>query len=142
MGGMSRTTRLFSLIQALRRRSRPVTAAALAEELGVSERTLYRDIAELTAQGAAIRSQAKLRIDYADGAGARTRRVVWPLALGLMNEARILVAWCEWRQGYRHFRTDRIAAAEDARERYPGRRSALLRTWRAEIEGEFTADRG
>ena len=44
---VSRTDRLFSLIDALRRRRHPVTAAALAQELSVSERTIYRDIATL-----------------------------------------------------------------------------------------------
>jgi len=46
------------LLQTLRGRSRPVTASALAAELGVSERTLYRDIAELSAQGAPIYGEA------------------------------------------------------------------------------------
>jgi len=46
------------LLQALRGRRLPVTAATLAEELGVSERTIYRDIAELAAQGAPIEGEA------------------------------------------------------------------------------------
>src|ERR1700730_3671979 len=46
------------LLQTLRGRSRPVTASALAASLGVSERTLYRDIAELSAQGAPIYGEA------------------------------------------------------------------------------------
>ena len=45
-------------MQALRRRRAPVAGAALAEELGVSLRTLYRDIASLKAQGAAIEGEA------------------------------------------------------------------------------------
>ncbi len=55
---MSRAERLLELMQALRRRRAPVTGAALAEELGVSLRTLYRDIASLQAQGAAIEGEA------------------------------------------------------------------------------------
>ncbi|CAM2152944.1 YafY family transcriptional regulator [Pararobbsia alpina] len=51
---MSRAQRLLDLIQTLRRHRRPVSGAALAGELGVSLRTLYRDIATLQAQGAAI----------------------------------------------------------------------------------------
>jgi predicted DNA-binding transcriptional regulator YafY len=51
---MSRAERLLSLLQLLRRHRRPVSGAALAEALGVSLRTLYRDIASLQAQGAAI----------------------------------------------------------------------------------------
>ena len=55
---MARSTRLLMLLQTLRGRSRPVTASALAAELGVSERTLYRDIADLIAQGAPIYGEA------------------------------------------------------------------------------------
>jgi predicted DNA-binding transcriptional regulator YafY len=55
---MSRAERLLELMQALRRRRAPVAGAALAEELGVSLRTLYRDIAALQAQGAAIEGEA------------------------------------------------------------------------------------
>lgn len=51
---MSRAERLLSLLQLLRGHRRPVSGAALAGELGVSLRTLYRDIASLQAQGAAI----------------------------------------------------------------------------------------
>lgn len=51
---MSRTTRLFELMQLLRRHRRPVSGQALARELQVSLRTLYRDIAELKAIGAQI----------------------------------------------------------------------------------------
>jgi len=221
---MSRSARLLDLIQSLRRRKRPVTAAALADELGVSPRTLYRDIATLQAQGAsiegeagvgyvlrpgyllpplmfgddeleaivlglgwvtqrgdgplaaaardafakiasvlppdlrdaaetsgvlpgpgaklpsvgidlaplrrAIRMEQKLRLDYADAAGRASRRVVWPFALGFFDQTRVLVAWCETRQDIRHFRADRIAAAEPTGQRYPKRRRALLKEWR------------
>jgi predicted DNA-binding transcriptional regulator YafY len=51
---MSRTHRLFELLQMLRRRRRPVSGAELADEAGVSLRTLYRDIAALQAMGAEI----------------------------------------------------------------------------------------
>jgi len=46
------------LLQALRGKKRPVTAAVLAAQLEVSERTLYRDIAALTALGAPICGEA------------------------------------------------------------------------------------
>ena len=51
---MSRTHRLFDLMQTLRRHRLPVSGAALAREAGVSLRTLYRDIAALQALGAEI----------------------------------------------------------------------------------------
>lgn len=57
---MSRSARLLTLIQLLRRHRRPVTAAALAVELGVSERTIYRDVATLAAQGVPVEGEAGL----------------------------------------------------------------------------------
>lgn len=47
-------------MQALRRRRAPVAGHALARELGVSLRTLYRDVETLRAQGAAIEGGAGL----------------------------------------------------------------------------------
>lgn len=57
---MSRTERLLDLIQLLRRHRTPVTGPALADELGISIRTLYRDIATLQAQGADIQGEPGL----------------------------------------------------------------------------------
>lgn len=54
---MRRADRLFQIVQLLRR-DRISTAAKLARELGVSERTLYRDIADLMASGVPIESEA------------------------------------------------------------------------------------
>jgi predicted DNA-binding transcriptional regulator YafY len=57
---MSRSERLLDLVQTLRRRRRPVSGQALADELGVSIRTLYRDIATLQGQGAPIEGESGL----------------------------------------------------------------------------------
>ena len=57
---MSRSQRLLDLIQVLRRHRRPVSGHALAGELGISIRTLYRDIATLQAQGADIEGEPGL----------------------------------------------------------------------------------
>ncbi|MBX9454995.1 MAG: YafY family transcriptional regulator [Rhizobium sp.] len=54
---MSRSQRLLDLIQTLRRYRRPVSGQTLADETGVSLRTLYRDIATLQAQGADIEGE-------------------------------------------------------------------------------------
>lgn len=54
---MRRADRLFQVIQLLRRRH-VVTAAALARELEVSERTVYRDIRDLVASGVPIDGEA------------------------------------------------------------------------------------
>lgn len=51
---MSRPNRLFRLLDALRRLPAPVTAAQLAQETGVSVRSVYRDIESLRASGAEI----------------------------------------------------------------------------------------
>ncbi len=55
---MDKTERLFAVMDALRRHRRPVTAAQLAEEQGVSVRTLYRDIQTLVGLGAPIDGEA------------------------------------------------------------------------------------
>jgi predicted DNA-binding transcriptional regulator YafY len=56
--------------------------------------------------------------------------MVWPIALGFFDDMRKLAAWCEMRQDFRHFRTDRIAALTETAQRYPRRRRALMREWR------------
>lgn len=57
---MRRADRLFQIIQILRRRRGVVTARALADELEVSPRTVYRDIAELIGQRVPIEGAAGL----------------------------------------------------------------------------------
>jgi predicted DNA-binding transcriptional regulator YafY len=49
---------MFQLMDALRGNRHPVTAGALAERLGVSERTIYRDIAALAELGAPVQGSA------------------------------------------------------------------------------------
>jgi predicted DNA-binding transcriptional regulator YafY len=220
---MRRADRLFQIIQILRRSTRPVTAAALAEELEVSKRTVYRDVADLVGQrvpidgeaglgyllasdydmpplmltpdeieavmlGAqwvagrsdkvlsnaardvvakiaavvperlrpivlepsvgvkptvaepeesvdastlrsAIRNGQKLRLRYRSEAGKETERTVWPVILGYAETSRLLVAWCELRQGFRHFRTDRMIEAETLDEMIGLRQGELRRRW-------------
>lgn len=222
---MSRAQRLLDLIQLLRGYRRPVSGVVLAEALGISLRTLYRDIETLKAQGAhidgepglgyvlrpgfmlpplmfseeeieaivlgsrwvadradaalstaargalakiaavlpsdlkagldtsglligpgrpiatenaelplirsAIRTERKLRISYLDGNSAPSQRVVWPFALGFFDRVRIVVAWCELREGFRHFRADRIGKVQLIDKRYPRRRQGLIKEWRA-----------
>ena len=222
---MSRAQRLLDLIQALRGYRRPVSGATLAEALGISLRTVYRDIETLKAQGAhidgepgvgyvlrpgfmlpplmfseeeieaivlgsrwvadradpalgaaarnalakiaavlpqdlkvsldtssllvgpgnavaagdaelptirlAIRTERKLRIFYVDGRGRDSKRTIWPFALAFFDRVRVVVAWCEKREGFRHFRTDRIRKVQFVDKRYPRRRQVLLKDWRA-----------
>ncbi len=57
---MSRTERLLELLEVLRRHRAPVAGATLAQDLGISLRTLYRDIATLQGQGAEIEGEPGL----------------------------------------------------------------------------------
>lgn len=225
---MSRSDRLLDLVQVLRTHRRPVTGALLADEFGVSVRTIYRDIRTLVAKGApidgeagvgyvlrpgftvpplmfsdeeivavvlgsgmvaraadpalakaarhalakimavlptgrrddagafgllagaisspvtnkvnlapirsAIRTEHKIWIAYDNESGMRSERTIWPISLTFCARVRLLAAWCELRESYRYFRTDRIVAFAEIVERYPRRRHALLKEWRA-VEG-------
>ena len=221
---MSRTTRLLDLLQLLRNRSAPVSGQDLAAELGVSIRTLYRDIVTLQAQGAdirgepglgyvlqpgfmlpplmfttdeieaivlgsrwvaargadarlsqaagqalskitavlpaelrsradatallvargqdkalrvdpaairlAVRGERKIAIRYDKPGEGETARVIWPFLIAFFDDARLVVGWCELRQGYRAFRVDRITALQVLDARYPRRRAELAKEWR------------
>lgn len=63
---MRRADRLFDIIRVLRAAAGPVTAAALAEELEVTARTIYRDVATMQAR--------RIPIEGAAGIGYVLRR--------------------------------------------------------------------
>jgi predicted DNA-binding transcriptional regulator YafY len=221
---MRRTERLFQIIQILRSAHFPVTGRGLADELEISLRTLYRDMAELMAQrvpikgeagtgyvledgydmpplmltadeleaavlGAAwvakrgdpslargardlvaklsavipealrpilldsglkpisfapiardtfdgaelrraIRDRRKVSIVYEDANGTTSARMIWPIFIGFLEDVRIVVSWCESRQDFRQFRTDRIRSLSVEVEQYPERRASLLKQWK------------
>jgi predicted DNA-binding transcriptional regulator YafY/glutathione S-transferase len=77
----------------------------------------------------ALNEGRKLSVTYTDEKGARSERVIWPVSLGFFESTRVLVAWCELRQNFRHFRTDRIEAAEIRPERLPRPRRQLMKEW-------------
>ena len=79
----------------------------------------------------AIRRERKISFRYADKGGRATLRTVWPFALGYFDRVRVVVAWCELRQGFRNFRTDRMGDLAVTDQRYPRRRATLLTEWRA-----------
>jgi predicted DNA-binding transcriptional regulator YafY len=64
---MSRTSRLFELINVLRARRTPVTALSLARELGISQRSIYRDIETLRSLGAPVDGQAGIGYRLREG---------------------------------------------------------------------------
>lgn len=232
---MRRAERLFQIIQILRRSTMPVTGAAIAAELEVSTRTVYRDIADLMAQrvpimgeaglgyvmaaeynmpplmltpaelealvlGAqwvakcgdqllspaaqdvlakivtavpahlrplvkqpstgvaprldtveevidtavlreAIRKGMKLRVSYRAKDGAKTDRTLWPILLGYSDTNRILIAWCELRQSFRHFRTDRMRIAGLLDQPIGEPRHLLVRRWEAWRAAEIAASK-
>ncbi len=88
---MPKSDRLFRLLSAFRVLPQPVTAARLAEETDVSERTLYRDIQSLRAAGALIDGAAgagyTLTEDPALPPQMFTRLEVEALVLGLAEVA-------------------------------------------------------
>lgn len=231
----SRAARLLQLLDTLRRRRTPAPGALLARELGVTLRTLYRDVATLREQGAAIagepgvgyvlqpgfllpplmfsadelealllgarwvslqadpelaqaadgalariastlpadarlgletsglmvpqsgtpappepwlpalrraiRDERKVVLQYRDADGQATRRTVWPFAMGFFQQSRMLAAWCELHQDFRHFRADRVLHLHPTDAPLPERRHALIRRWKAQLHTHPTADR-
>jgi predicted DNA-binding transcriptional regulator YafY len=89
---MDKTERLFAVMDALRRHRRPITASALAEEQGVSVRTLYRDIQTLIGLGAPIEGEA--------GVGYMLRPGFFlPPLMFSAEELEALVLGARWVQG-------------------------------------------
>jgi len=82
MGLMRRSDRLFDIIQRLRTAAGPVTAAALADELEVTPRTVYRDIATLQARRVPIEGAAG--IGYLLWMAWRLSRSAWRIWVGRM----------------------------------------------------------
>lgn len=78
----------------------------------------------------AIRAGRKIVLTYRDEQGRETGRTVWPFAIGYYETSRLVMAWCEMRQDFRSFRTDRVSGAVFTEERYPDRPASLRARWR------------
>ena len=78
----------------------------------------------------AIHAARKIRLTYRDEQDRETQRTVWPFAVGYHETVRLMIAWCELRDDFRSFRTDRVADAEFLEDRYPERPAALRARWR------------
>ena len=88
------------------------------------------DVVDLSLVRKAIRNEHIVEIGYVDAAGVPTERRIWPFALGFYDRVRVVAAWCEMRNDFRNFRTDRIQRMEPQGKRYPRRKAELLKTWR------------
>ena len=86
-----------------------------------------------------IHAGRKLRLHYADEQGRETLRVVWPFLVGYREASRLLVGWCETRDDFRTFRTDRVAEVEVLDDRYPARAAVLRARWTAKVDAERAA---
>ena len=89
----------------------------------------------LNALRSAIRKCRRLAISYVNAEGDQTQRIIWPIQLGFMDSARVVTGWCELREAFRFFRTDRILSAE-IYDRYPARRADLIRDFYAQLSSE------
>lgn len=79
-----------------------------------------------------IRRRGKVRIEYSDDRGHQSERTVWPIAIAYFETVRLMVGWCELREDFRSFRTDRISRTLFLEETYPTRTRQLRRQWWAQ----------
>jgi predicted DNA-binding transcriptional regulator YafY len=94
------------------------------------------DAVDVAALRDAIRKGRKVGIRYHNEANEVTERVIWPLGVAYFEATRNVIAWCELREGFRYFRTDRIEEINYLDQRYPGRRKALLKSWQEQMRIE------
>lgn len=88
-----------------------------------------------------IRDERKLRLRYRDIENQETLRIIRPFALIYYAETVNLVAWCELRRDVRHFRADRIVAADETDERFPAEGDRLRKIWVAGWDGADGRDK-
>src|SRR5690242_19349828 len=137
---MRRADRLFQIVQILRRR-RLTTARHLAETLGISERTVYRDVRDLVASGVPVEGEA--------GVGYRLRGFDLPPLMFSRDEvealvlgARIVQSWTD--PSLARAASEALAKIEAA---LPRDRSHLVRStplfapddhWQEKLSVDFT----
>ena len=111
---------------------RPFLIDSTVSASGVSR--LPQDRIYLVQLRAWIHSQRKVALCYRDEEDRHTERTVWPIGIGYYEAARIIIAWCELRLDFRHFRTDRVVSADFLDQRYPTRRNVLRTAWRKQLD--------
>jgi predicted DNA-binding transcriptional regulator YafY len=80
-----------------------------------------------------IRTGRKIQITYRDEHGEASERTIWPVMVGYFDAVRMLAAWCELRDDFRHFRTDRVTGAEFLDERHLCRPGELRIRWQRQM---------
>jgi predicted DNA-binding transcriptional regulator YafY len=80
----------------------------------------------------AVREERKLSIEYCDDQGRSSERIIRPIAIIYYVEVINIAAWCELREGFRHFRADRIRCCSVLDSRFEGEGAALRTAWAAE----------
>ncbi|WP_426577189.1 helix-turn-helix transcriptional regulator [Xenorhabdus stockiae] len=78
----------------------------------------------------AIRARRKVTLTYRDLKEQDSERTIWPFALGYFENVSIVIGWCELREEFRHFRSDRILSLHVEKQCYPRSRQSLLKEWR------------
>ncbi len=90
-----------------------------------------RPVAHLPILHAAIRDRQRLRLAYIDREEMETQRLVRPLTLETEGRYRYLLAWCETRRDFRHFRLDRILRIDPTGQSFPREKGRELADCRA-----------
>jgi predicted DNA-binding transcriptional regulator YafY len=122
---MRRADRLFRLVELLRLRH-TLTARQLAEALGVSERTIYRDVADLSRQGVPIRGEAGIGYAIDPGYDLPPLQFTVDELEALVLGARMVQTWCgEDLAGAARDAVARIELALPRRQRDRVERTAL-----------------
>lgn len=81
-----------------------------------------------------IRQEAEIEMVYLDLKEENTQRVIQPIALFYYIDAIILVAWCKLRNGFRHFRIDRIQGWELTGNNFTSEGKELRQKWEIEAK--------
>jgi len=79
----------------------------------------------------AIRDEQKLFIHYQDENQTESKRSILPIAIIYYVETIVLVAWCELREDFRHFRVDRMTNCETSDDYFKGKGNDLRLRWKA-----------
>ena len=88
----------------------------------------------LTELRRAVRKRRIVRMAYAREDGAASERTLWPLGLFFWGRNWTLVGWCLLRNGFRHFRVDRVQQLVVSDETFPDQAGRRLSDFFDEVE--------